>query len=47
MLQDFEKGKPLEIEELNGAVVRIGRRNGIPTPINTTIVGLVRGKVIR
>ncbi len=41
MLQDFESGKPLEIDALTGAVVRKGRQFGIPTPINTAILGLV------
>ena len=34
MLQDVERGAPTEIEALNGAVAREGRRLGIPTPVN-------------
>ena len=34
MLQDVERGRPTEIEALNGAVVREGRRLGVPTPVN-------------
>ncbi len=34
MLQDVRKGKRTEIEALNGAVVREGRRLGVPTPVN-------------
>lgn len=32
MLQDIEKGKPTEIEAVDGAAVEEGRRAGIPTP---------------
>jgi len=44
MLQDIERGKPTEIEFLNGAIVSAGARHNIATPINATIVNLVRFK---
>jgi 2-dehydropantoate 2-reductase len=34
MLQDFDRGAPTEIDALCGAVVREGRRLGVPTPLN-------------
>jgi 2-dehydropantoate 2-reductase len=34
MLQDVARGAPTEIEGLNGAVVREGRRLDVPTPVN-------------
>ncbi len=34
MLQDYEAGRPIEIEEYAGEVVRLGRKHGIPTPAN-------------
>jgi 2-dehydropantoate 2-reductase len=34
MARDVERGRPLEIESLNGAVVRHGRSAGVPTPAN-------------
>ena len=34
MLQDFEAGRPIEIDEYAGEVVRLGRKHGIPTPAN-------------
>ncbi|MCS7250971.1 MAG: 2-dehydropantoate 2-reductase [Anaerolineae bacterium] len=34
MRQDLRRGRPTEIDALNGAVVGIGRRIGIPTPLN-------------
>ncbi len=43
MLQDFEKGRKLEIEGLNGVVVQKGKERGVPTPVNEMVVGLLRG----
>ena len=44
MLQDIERGRPTEIEALTGAVVRYGVRTGLPTPVSSTIVRLVRAR---
>ncbi len=44
MLQDIKAGKPTEIEALNGAIVRLGREVGIPTPVNEVITQLVKAK---
>ncbi|MFH1017362.1 MAG: 2-dehydropantoate 2-reductase [Pseudomonadota bacterium] len=41
MWSDFIRGRPTEIDFLNGAVVRRGLRYGIPIPVNGAIVGLV------
>lgn len=41
MLQDFERGKRLEWDALNGAVSRAGARAGIATPLNTTLARLL------
>ncbi len=38
MCRDVERGKPLEVEWLNGAVVRFGREAGIPTPANQRVL---------
>lgn len=43
MLQSLDKGAPTEIDFINGAVVRAGLRTGIPTPVNQTLVALVKG----
>lgn len=40
--QDIAKGKPTEIDDLNGAVVRAGEALGIATPVNRTLAALVR-----
>ena len=42
MHQDVMKGKKTEIGFLNGKVVELGRKHDIPTPVNETLVCLVR-----
>lgn len=41
-LQDRLRGAPLEAEALNGTIVRLGRRHGIPVPCNETLYALLR-----
>ncbi|NIW12581.1 MAG: 2-dehydropantoate 2-reductase, partial [Candidatus Thorarchaeota archaeon] len=43
MLQDIEKGKRTEIDFINGAILNLGKRNGIKTPLNKVLTHLVRG----
>lgn len=42
MLQDLRAGKRTEIDALNGAVVRLGSKEGVATPVNGTIAQLIR-----
>lgn len=42
MLQDVLRGTGTEIEAINGAIVRMGERNGVPTPINRVLWQLVK-----
>jgi 2-dehydropantoate 2-reductase len=42
MLQDLERGRPTEIEAINGCIWRYGREAGIPTPVNATMTRLIR-----
>jgi 2-dehydropantoate 2-reductase len=42
MLEDLERGKPLELPWLSGAVVRLGREAGVPTPIHHFIATLLK-----
>lgn len=44
MLQDIERGKTTEIDFMNGAVVARGKARGVPTPVNATLVDLIRFK---
>ena len=41
MLVDFRNRQPTEIGSLNGAVVALGARHGVPTPRNETLLALV------
>lgn len=43
MLQDVLARRPTEIAALNGGIVRFGRENGVPTPLNAAIQALVEG----
>lgn len=49
MLGDLERGKPLELPWLSGAIVRIGREQGVPTPthefIATVLKPHIRGRM--
>jgi len=42
MLQDLERGRPMEIDALVGAVSELGRRAGVPTPAIDTVLALIR-----
>ena len=42
MCQDMHNKRQTEIETINGFIVSEGRRLGIPTPVNETLVHLVR-----
>ncbi len=44
MLQDLQRGKPTEIDAMNGAIVRLGLQAGVPAPANTLITRLVHEK---
>ncbi len=44
MLQDVERGRPTEIDAINGAVVREADRLGIPTPVNRILWMLIRSQ---
>ena len=37
MLEDLERGRRIELPWLSGAVVRLGREAGVPTPIHSFI----------
>jgi 2-dehydropantoate 2-reductase len=41
MLQDLERGRRTEIDFVNGYAVDVGRRLGVPTPVNAAIVQTV------
>ncbi len=43
MLQDVESRRHTEVDYLNGGIVRFGREQGVPTPLNEAIQALVKG----
>lgn len=43
MLQDVAARRRTEIDSLNGGIASLGRRRGVPTPLNDVIVALVQG----
>jgi 2-dehydropantoate 2-reductase len=43
ILQTLEKNSVTEIDYINGAVVQAGKLLGIPTPVNETLVSLIKG----
>lgn len=43
MLQSVERGSVTEVDFVNGSVVRAGAQAGIATPVNQTLVALVKG----
>jgi 2-dehydropantoate 2-reductase len=42
MCQDIIKGKKTEIDFLNGKIIEIGQKHGIPTPVNRTLTCLIK-----
>lgn len=43
MLQSLVAGSVTEVDTVNGAVCRLGRALGVPTPVNDTLVAAVKG----
>jgi len=42
LLHDLERGNPLEVEFLSGAVARLGAEKGVPTPVHRTIFAALK-----
>ncbi len=41
MLEDLERGRPLELDSLAGSVVRLGQRAGVPVPFHQMAVAVL------
>jgi 2-dehydropantoate 2-reductase len=41
MLQDIEAGRKTEVEVFAGKIVELGRKHGIPTPVNQTLLTII------
>jgi 2-dehydropantoate 2-reductase len=44
MQRDIWAGKPSELEAQTGAIVRMGRAAGVPTPVNDVVYGLLKAQ---
>ena len=42
MLQDVEARRKTEVEIFGGKVVELGQRYGLPTPVNQTMLHIIR-----
>ena len=42
MAKDFTEGRPVELEGLNGAVIRLARETNIPTPANDFLYAILK-----
>ena len=42
MLQDFRRGRPSEIDFINGAIVTLGKKYGLSTPVNAFVVAMIK-----
>jgi 2-dehydropantoate 2-reductase len=47
MLQDFERGRPVELDAIVGAVAELGRLVDVPTPMIDTVYALTRHKAVK
>ena len=47
MQRDIQEGRPSELEAQNGAVVRLGRESGVPTPTHDFIYGSLLPQELR
>jgi len=44
MLEDVDRGRPTEVELINGSLVREAREHGVPVPLHDALYALVRGR---
>lgn len=42
MIADLERGKPTEIEAMNGWIIKLGEKHGIPVPGNESLTRMIR-----
>jgi 2-dehydropantoate 2-reductase len=47
MLQDMERGRPTEVDAINGEVAARGAARGVPAPVNATLTRLIRARAHR
>ena len=47
MLQDLRRGRPTEIDYMNGAVAALGVEHGLPCPVNRALVSIIKAMEAR
>ncbi len=47
MYDDWQSGRPTEIDELNGYIVQRGQEFGVPTPMNEMLTALIKGMTMQ
>ena len=47
LAKDFTEGRPVELEGLTGALVRMARELGVPTPVNDFLYGILKPWAMR
>lgn len=43
ILQSLDRSSKTEIDYFNGAIVRLGKQSGVPTPVNETLLACIKG----
>jgi 2-dehydropantoate 2-reductase len=44
MLLDYNAGRRGEVDAINGSIPRLGKQYGVPTPVNETVVGIIKAR---
>lgn len=44
MLLDYNAGRRGEVDAINGSIPPLGRQCGVPTPVNETVVGIIKAR---
>ena len=44
MLLDYNAGRRCEVDAINGAIPRLGKPLGVATPVNDTVIGLIKAR---
>ena len=47
LAKDFAEGRPVELEGLTGAVIEMGRKLQIPTPVNDALYAVLKPRANR
>jgi 2-dehydropantoate 2-reductase len=46
MLLDYNAGRRGEIDAINGSIPRLGKLHGVPTPVNETVVAIIKAREV-